>query len=163
MWNSAHWSCTNEQAYSHTEFKFSKICTQSVSFFHIFFSLKNWFMEFHNWTDWAPISLRLKFWGISQFALLWRFIRMPGIAWSTSWGAQKFSLSWRSLSHHALKDFVSPVITTHKYQDYLTSLIWPSNLGCTNQYSLIAKCMTASNVSDLDLHSLLTKTDLNFH
>ena len=114
---------------SHTEFKFSKICAQSVSFFPIFFSLKNWFMEFHNRTDWTPISLRLKFRGISQFALLWRFIRMPGIAWSTSWGAQKFSLSWRSLSHHALKDFVSPVITTHKYQDYLTSLIWPSNLG----------------------------------
>ena len=97
------------------------------------------------------------------FSSLWRIIRMPGIAWSTSWGAQKFSLSWRSLSHHALKDFVSPVIATHKYQDYLTSLIWPSNLGCTSQYSLIAKCMTASNVSDLDLHSLLTKTDLNFH
>ena len=92
-----------------------------------------------------------------------KIFRIPGIAWSTSWWAQKLSLSWRLLSHHALKDFVSPVSTTHQYQDYLTSLIWPSNLGCTNQYSLIAKCMTASNVSDLDLHSPLTKTDLNFH
>ena len=126
--NSAHWSYTNEQAYSHTEFKFSKICAKSVSFFHIFFSLKNWFMEFHNWTDWAPISLRLKFWGISRFTSLWRFVRIPGIAWSTSWEPK---------SSHFRGDYSlimpSKILTALSIpptsQDNLTSLIWPSNLG----------------------------------
>ena len=147
---------------SHTEFKFSKICDQSVSFFPIFFSLNNWFMGFHNRTDRTPISLRLKFWGISQFALLWRFIRIPGIAWSTSWWAQKFSLSWRLLSHHALK-ILTALSVPPTSQDNLTSLIWPSNLGCANQYSLIAKCMTASMCLNLTVMACWQKTDLNFH
>ena len=107
---------------SHTEFKFSKICTQSVSFFHIFFSLKNWFMGFHNRTDRTPISLRLKFWGISQFALLWRFIRMPGIAWSTSWGAQSSPPTWP-------QKLCQPCQYRSQVRTNLTSLIWPSNLG----------------------------------
>ena len=153
MWNSAHWSCTNEQAYSHTEFKFSKICDQSVSFFPIFFSLKNWFMGFHNRTDRIPISLRLKFWGISQFALLWRFIRMPGIAWSTSWGAQKFSLSWRLLSHHALKDIDSLVSTAHKSgQSDVSHLTFQSRLS---GYLSIMSLNSSIVVSTLSLHLFL--------
>ena len=146
---------------SHTEFKFSKICDQSVSFFPIFFSLKNWFMGFHNRTDRTPISLRLKFWGISQFALLWRFIRMPGIAWSTSWGAQKFSLSWRLLSHHALKDIDSLVSTAHKSgQSDVSHLTFQFRL--TNQYSLIAKCMTASLCLNLTVMACWQKPTWTF-
>ena len=94
-----------------------KSVAQSVSFFHIFFILKNWFMVFHNWANWTLISIRLKFWGISHFSSLWRIIRMPGIAWSTSWGAQRFP----------------PIRPWCQYRSQvrtnLTSLIWPSNLG----------------------------------
>ena len=113
---------------SHTEFKFSKIGAQSVSFFHIFFSSKNRIMEFNNRTDWAPISLRLKFWGISRFTSLWRFVRIPGIAWSTSWEPKSshFRGDYSLITPSKILTALSIPPTS---QDNLTSLIWPSNLG----------------------------------
>ena len=96
-----------------------------------------------------PIYFTLKICSDSRYCLV-NFMR-----------TQKFSLSWRLLSHHALKDIDSLVNTAHKSgQSDISHLTFQFRL--TNQYSLIAKCMTASLCLNLTVMACWQKPTWTF-